>query len=252
MAQWIWIHAIQGGSRKLMFMKRKGIFVLVASLGLVAGCATTAPIPEGPAPPQNLLGSTDELQLITELSIDLANTYGGDQVLVVLGLEDTLLVTKGDTQASCDGTSEQVRPTQDDAATQVQRMQAAGLRVIAMTSRGADCLKPTLQELDSNGFNFQASAWPMAEGSAVDSKTHYENGVFFTSNQAEGPALRSLVESSGQPQPMLIVVADSRQKYLNSVMQSFSTSAIKVHTWRYERENTQIASENAQVASAGN
>jgi len=235
-----------------MYMKIKGIFVLVATLGLVAGCATTAPIPEGPAPPQNLLGSTDELQLITELSIDLANTYGGSQVLVVLGLEDTLLVTKGNTQASCDGNNEQVRPTQDDAASQVQRMQAAGLRVIAMTSRGADCLNSTFQELNSNGFNFQASAWPLPEGSTSGSITHYENGVFFTSNQAEGPALRSLVESSGQQQPLLIVVADSRQKYLNSVMKSFSTSAIKVHTWRYERENTQIASENTQVASAGN
>jgi hypothetical protein len=235
-----------------MFMKKKGIFVLVASLGLVAGCATTAPVPEGPAPPQNLLGSTDELQLITELAIDLAHTYGGDQVLVVLGLEDTLLVTKGDTHASCEGNNEQIRPTQDDAATQVQRMQAAGLRVIVMTSRGAACLKSTLQELDSNGFDFQASAWPMVEGSAAMPKTHYENGVFFTSNQAEGPALRSLVENSGQPQPMLIVVADSRQKYLNSVMQSFSTSAIKVHTWRYKRENSQVVSENAQVASAGN
>lgn len=235
-----------------MLMKRKGIFSFVVSLGLVAGCATTAPAPDGPVPPQNLLGSTDELQLITELSIDLARTYGRDQVLVVLGLENTLLNTQGNTNASCSSSGQKMRttrPAQEDAAMQVQRMQQAGLKVIALTSRGVDCLDQTIFELNSNGFDFQASAWPPASGfpegfsfAGGNSAISYEQGVFFTSSQGEGPALKALVEKSGEPFPALIVVADQRQKYLNSVMKSFSTSSIKVHTWRYTREETQVAS----------
>jgi hypothetical protein len=212
-------------------------------MGLVAGCATTAPAPEGPEPPQNLLGSTDELQLITELSIDLAKTYGGDQVLVVLGLEDTLLDTRGDSNASCEGHRQSIRPKQDDAAKQVQRMQQAGLTVIAMTSRGADCLDVTIRELGSNGFDFEASGFPAGFSFASsDGMLSYNQGVFFTADQGEGPALKQLVESAGQPYPALIVVADNQQQHLNSVMKSFSSSAIKVHTWRYNREEKQVAS----------
>jgi hypothetical protein len=226
-----------------MYMKKKGILSLIASLGLVAGCATTAPVAEGPAPPQNLLGSTDELQLITELSIDLAKTYGGHKVLVVLGLEDTLLDTRGDTNASCAGHRQSIRAKQDDAAMQVQRMQEAGLKVIAMTSRGSECVDVTIRELNSNGFEFQASGYPAGFNYATsDGLLSYKQGVFFTTDQSEGPALKRLVESAGQPYPALIVVADYHQKDLNSVMKSFSTSAIKVHTWRYNREEKQVAS----------
>lgn len=226
-----------------MYMKTKGIFSIVASLGLVAGCATTAPAPEGPAPPQNLLGSTDELQLITELSIDLAKTYGGDQVLVVLGLEDTLLDTRGDSNASCAGNRQSIHPKQDDAPRQVQRMQEAGLKVIAMTSRGSDCLDVTIQELGSNGFDFQTSGYPAGFNfTTSDGLLSYKQGVFFTTDQVEGPALKQLIEGAGEPFPALIVVADNRQSSLNSVMKSFSTSAIKVHTWRYTREEKQVAS----------
>lgn len=226
-----------------MCMNKKGIISIIASLGLVAGCATTAPAPEGPAPPQNLLGSTDELQLITELSIDLARTYGGDRVMVVLGLEDTLLDTRGDSNASCAGIRQSIHPKQDDAARQVQRMQEAGLKVIAMTSRGSDCLDVTVQELESNGFDFQASGYPPGFNFASsDGLLSYDRGVFFTTDRSKGPALKQLVESAGEPYPALIVVADNRQQYLNSVMKSFSTSAIKVHTWRYAREEKQVAS----------
>ena len=226
-----------------MCMNKKGIFSVIASVGLVAGCAATAPAPEGPAPPQNLLGTTDELQLITELSVDLARTYGGDQVLVVLGLEDTLLDTRGDSNASCAGNRQSIQPKQDDAARQVQRMQEAGLKVIAMTSRGADCMDVTMQELDSNGFDFQASGYPADFSyTSRDGLLNYDQGVFFTTDQGEGPALKQLVESAGAPYPALIVVADNQQQRLNSVMKSFSTSKIKVHTWRYNREEKQVAS----------
>ncbi len=49
-----------------------------------------------PPPPQNLLGTTDELQLVAELSLDLAKTYGPEQMLVVLDIDNTLLAMEQD------------------------------------------------------------------------------------------------------------------------------------------------------------
>ena len=40
---------------------------------------------EPPPPAQNLLGATDELQLVVELALDLGKKYGGDRVLVATG-----------------------------------------------------------------------------------------------------------------------------------------------------------------------
>ncbi|MGD2130493.1 MAG: hypothetical protein PVJ17_14420, partial [Lysobacterales bacterium] len=69
------------------------IFFVVAIVAVLSACAAApaqksggsaaAAAPKEPPPPaQNLLGTTDELQLITELSLDLAGKYGGSNVLV--------------------------------------------------------------------------------------------------------------------------------------------------------------------------
>ena len=74
-------------------MKAKSlrIAVLTAAMTTLAGCAATPPAPEPPPPPQNLVGATDELQLVTELALDQARTYGAERILVVLDIDNTLL-----------------------------------------------------------------------------------------------------------------------------------------------------------------
>jgi hypothetical protein len=210
-------------------------FCLVLSVVAFAGCAPVQQS-EGPPPPQNLLGSTDRLQLVAELSIDLANRYGGSQVLVVLEIDNTLLAMEQEAECS----EAVMRPSQADAAKQVRRMQDAGLKVIVLTSRGPACRMQTLRELSRNSFNFQTSAWPPQSGypeaflpEAGGRPVIYQDGVFFAAGQDKGLMLETLLEKSGAPYPVLIVLADNRQDNLNQVMKAFSWSSTKVHAWRY-------------------
>jgi hypothetical protein len=226
-------------------------FSLALSFLIVAACASTPTQQAGQKSPQNLLGSTEELQLVTELSLDLARDYGGDQVLVVLEVDGTLLTMKrgreGDPCAadSANAPAGSMEPSQADAAAQVRRMQNAGMKVIVLTSRGPSCKAKTFAELNSNGFDFSDNAWPPSAGyaepflpSGSNRPVVYENGVLFASGQNKGIVLKAMLDkNSGEP-PMLIVIADPSRENLNAVMKTFSWTGTKVHAWRYTRETT--------------
>ena len=225
-----------------MLNKSLRAFSLAVSLLVFAGCASVqTPDADAPPAPQNLLGSTDELQLVTELSIDLADRYGGDRVLVVLEIDNMLLAVEQDTE--CSGNV--LEPAQLDAAQQVRRMQDAGLKVIVMTSRGPGCRMQTLRELSRNDFSFQASAWPPQGGypepflpeGGIRPVT-YEDGVFLIAGQDKGLMLKALLEKTGDSDPALIVMVDQKQDNLNAVMKEFSWTGTKIHAWRYTREDS--------------
>lgn len=226
---------------------------LILATMLLAGCAEAPKAPPGPPPPQNLLGSTDELQLVIELSLNLAREYGGQNVLVVLEIDGTLLTgIPGQDTDPCarpaETQSSTMHPVQEDASQLVQRIQDAGMKVIVLTSRGPGCRSQTFADLRNNGFDFTAQAWPPVEGypepflpAGGNRPVVYENGVFFTAGQNKGLMLKAMLEKTGGPQPVLIVMADQSRESLNEVMKEFSWSSTKVQTWRYTRGETEAA-----------
>jgi len=226
-----------------MSRKTRIVVSFILMLAVVYGCATTQiqQADSGPPPPQNLIGSTDELQLVSEVAIDLARKYGGEKVLVVLEVDNTLLTT--DQVADC--TVAVMRPAQADSAAQIRRMQDAGLKVIVMSSRGPECRQQTLAELDRNGFSFRASAWPPRDGyretfitDGGDRSVDYSDGIFLAAGQDKGRMLQVLLEKAGIPEPVLIVMADRQQDSLNEVMKAFSHTGTKVQAWRYTRKES--------------
>ncbi len=236
------------GEYKLMSNTYLRTFSLALCLMAFAGCASAPTKPAGPPPPQNLLGATDELQLVTELSLNLASEYGGDHILVVLEIDGTLLtMQQGQDANPCrpttDSATSHMQPAQADAAELVRRIQAAGMNVIVLTSRAPDCRLQTFADLDSNGFDFTATAWPPRAGypepfvpEGGSRPVLYENGVFFAAGQDKGVMLKALLEKTSDPQPILIVMADRSRDSLNAVMKTFSWTGTKVHAWRYTRE----------------
>jgi len=268
-------------------IKSLKVAALSAALALLSACASAPQTAkkEEPPGPANLLGSTDELQLITELALDLSRTYGGEQILVVLDLDNTLLAMEQDLGSDqwyqwqealqednpCNPLlagdrlevqgalyfASAMRPTQPDAEQQVTRMQEAGLNVIVLTARGPGFRLSTFRELRRNGFNFWSSAWPpqrgfdepfMPEGGTRPAL--YEDGVLFTAGQDKGLALKTLLEKSAQPFPKLIVFVDDKQANLNQVLQVFTWSDTRVHAWRYTREDAVVAAFDPDKASA--
>jgi len=232
-----------------LYLKISG---LVLATLLFAGCAETPKAPPGPPPAQNLLGSTDELQLVIELSLNLAREYGGNNVLVVLEIDGTLLTgIPGQDSDPCarpvDTQSSTMHPVQENASQLVQRIQDAGMKVIVLTSRGPGCRSQTFADLRDNGFDFTSQAWPPVEGyrepflpAGGNLPVVYEDGVFFTAGQNKGLMLKALLEKTGGPQPVLIVMADQSRESLNEVMKEFSWSSTKVQTWRYTRGMTEV------------
>jgi len=202
---------------------------------LFAGCAETPKTPPGPPPPQNMLGSTDELQLVTELSLNLASEYSGKNVLVVLEIDGTLLTGMPGQDAnpcarSADTQSSPMHPMQADASQLVQRIQDAGVKVIVLTARGPGCRSHTFADLRNNGFDFTAHAWPPVEGYPEP---------FLPAGGNKGLMLKALLEKTGGHQPVLIVMADRSRESLNEVMKEFSWSSTKVQAWRYTRGETE-------------
>jgi len=263
------------------------VLALSALLGLVAACAPAPAVPEKepPPPPQNLLGATDELQLVTELTLEMAKTFGPEQILVVMDIDNTLLAMEQDLgsdqwyewqktlaeESPCSpliaGDTLEVqgalyfasamRPTQPDAAKQIARLQEAGLKVIVLTSRGPGFRLATFRELRRNGFNFWQNAWPPQRGfpepfipEGGSRQAVYEDGIIFAAGQDKGLTLKTVLEKSGQPFPQLIVMADDKQANLNEVMAAFSWSGIKVHAWRYTREDDAVEAFDPDKAAA--
>jgi hypothetical protein len=271
------------------------IFFVVVIMAVLSACASAPAQKTGgtsakaapktaPPPAQNLLGTTDELQLIAELSLDLANTYGGSNVLVVLDIDNTLLAMEqdlgsdqwynwqkkmsethpcsdlvvGDRIAATGALyyASAMRPTQPNAAEQVRRIQDAGVKVIAVTSRGAGYRLSTFRELRRNGFSFWPSAWPPQRGleqplmpEGFKYPVVYEDGVAFVSGQDKGVALKALLDRSGLTPPALIVAVDDKQENLNALMRAFSWTPTKIQAWRYTREDDVVAAFSPSAAA---
>lgn len=217
--------------------RNRGCIVILSVL--LAGCAPvqTREAAPGPPPAQNVIGATDELQLVTELALDLARQHGADRILVGLEVDNTLLAAGPE---ACEGDWPAGSPAtvQTDAAAQVIRLQDAGLRVIAMSSRAADCYPRTAEQLSLNGFDFRRSAWPPGyfPSGDPDDALVYRDGILMGNGADRGQMVTELLERSGTERPVLIVLADERQDNLNAVMKAFSFSSTKVHAWRYTRD----------------
>lgn len=274
-----------------MDMQALRVLSLAGLTTLLLGCAaspasqTRAAEPPPPPPAQNLLGTTDELQLVTELALDLAETYGGENLLVALDIDNTLLAMEQDLgsdqwfywqQALAENDrcsslyagdrfavqgalfhASAMRPTQPDAADQLRRMQEAGLRVIALTARGPDYRLQTFRELRRNDMSFWPAAWPPQRGypeaftpEGATRPVRYEDGVFFVAGQDKGAMLQELFARSGKPAPVLVLAVDDKQANLNDIMHAFSFKPAKIHAWRYSREDEKVEAFNAVAADA--
>lgn len=141
-----------------------------------------------------------------------------------------------------------MRPTQEDGATQVKTIQAMGVPVISLTSRGMDFQLQTFRELRRNNFSFSYSAigpsggydkpfMPIEDGRL----SLYEDGVFLTAGQHKGQMLYALLEKTGFGMPAVIVMADDKQKNLDAVKETFSALDVPVHAWRYTGEDKNVS-----------
>lgn len=236
-----------------------------------------------PDPIHDLSEETANLADVTADVVDLTERVGPANVLVVFDIDNTLLAMEQGLGAdqwyewqkdlnSNDKCSLQnvgnrfavqgalffasaMRPTQEDAASQVEAIQRSGARVIALTSRGPDYRLQTFRELRRSGFRFAHSAIGPPGGYAdpfipVENGrlSRYEDGVFLTAGQHKGQVLYALLRKTGTEMPRVIVMTDDNNKNLDAVRETFSTIDIPVHAWRYTGEDENVRNFDPELA----
>jgi hypothetical protein len=262
--------------------------ILVCALATGLGACATQPKPVAAIPDkyalQNLRLETDDLAMIADTTLMLASRFGPEQVLVVFDIDNTLLAMEQGLGSDpwyywqkglgeSDPCSPQyvgdrfraqgalfyasaMRPTQPDAAQQVRRIQDAGIRTIAITSRGTEYRLATFRELRRNGISFWPSALPPQRGfpdsyipAGSEFPVRYEDGVFMTAGQHKGEMLTLLLQRTATPAPAVVVIADDKAKYLQQMMETFAGTGTAVHAWRYSHEDANVAAlDKAQAA----
>lgn len=233
---------------------------------------------------QNLDRETSNLADIKTDALTLAQQLGNQNVLMVFDIDNTLLAMEqglgadqwydwqkelsSNDHCSPDNVGDRfaaqgaiyfasaMRPTQTDAETQVEAIQAQGITVIALTSRGQDYRLQTFRELRRNGFDFSFSAIGPAGGYAepfvpVENGrlSRYEDGVFLTAGQHKGKMLKALLVKTGTPMPEVVIMADDKQNNLDAVKQTFGELNVPVHAWRYTGEDENVRNFDTQQAA---
>ncbi len=253
---------------------------LAATLLLLTACVTAPP-----PIPQNLKAETDDLAMVSDWAIQMADDHGTQNVLVVFDIDNTLLAMEqglGSDQwyywqkdlGQQDPCSPQLvadrfqvqgavyyasamRATQPDAGKQVGRIQDKGIQAIAVTSRGSDYRLQTFRELRRQDISFWPTAippqrgWPepfVPEGGSRPAL--YEDGVFLTAGQHKGDMLKALLDKSGVEHPSIIVMVDDKAENLEAVMETFTGTGTWVHAWRYTREDANVAAFDAAEAAS--
>jgi hypothetical protein len=262
---------------------RTGLAVVLPILLLLSACASTASRPS--VDPDSRNAQTDDLAKVADDALQLAGVLGVESVLVVFDIDNTLLAMEQDLGsdqwyywqrdlAAAEPCSDQLvgdrllaqgalyhasamRPTQPDAALQLRRLQQAGLTVIALTSRGPDYRLQTFRELRRNGMSFWPSALPPQAGFAEpfipeggSRLARYEDGVFLTAGQHKGVMLNALLDRTGTPLPAAIVMVDDKSANIDAILETYGGSEAVVRTWRYTREDGNVAAFDAEEAAA--
>ena len=261
-----------------MKVRLSPLFTLSILLMVLAACAT---VPQT----DTWMKESNDLAHVVEDARNLSKNHGTDKVLVVFDIDNTLLAMEqglGSDQwydwqkelqkedpcsdmlvsnrLAVQGAlyfASAMRPTQPDAAEQVQRLQDAGLTVIALTSRGADFRLQTFRELRRNGISFWPSALEPKRGypesfipDGGSRPALYEDGVFLTAGQHKGDMLKALLDKTGTDYPAVVVMVDDKQRNLRAVMETFAGSGVSIHAWRYSGEDAAVAALDHSAASA--
>jgi len=261
-------------------MPSRAMLALTLLLPCLLTACVTSPVPI----PQNLKAETDDLTMVADWAIRMADDHGKEDVLVVFDIDNTLLAMEQglgsdqwyywqkdlDNAEPCSPQlvsnrfavqgavfyASAMRTTQPDAAKQVRRIQDDGIATIAVTSRGTDYRLPTFRELRRNDISFWPTAIPPQRGwpetfvpEAGSRPALYEDGVFLTAGQHKGLMLKALLEKSGGEWPSIIVMADDKAENLAAVMETFTGTGTWIHAWRYTREDENVAAFNAAEAA---
>ncbi|MCF6263400.1 MAG: DUF2608 domain-containing protein [Xanthomonadales bacterium] len=254
--------------------------VFTAAL-LLSACSKQTKTIELPA---NYRVSSSDLKLTLEIVSKLEQQLPSEDILVVFDIDNTLLAMNTqlgsdqwyDWQSAmqkadkCDPRlvrnrlasqgalffSGSMRPTQNDAAAVVKKLQQQGTTVMAATARGWTFVLPTMRELRRNQMDFRATAPGPVNGygefqaaSAVRPLL-YKDGVYMLAGQHKGDMLIELLNKIGGTLPKAIVVIDDKDYNLAAYEETAKRLNLNLYSIYYTGVSDWVASFNPEKVTA--
>ena len=251
----------------------------VFAVVLVSGCASTPP-------PASRVAPAADLSAALEAARDFAAVYDPEDILVIFDLDNTLLTMSGDLgsnqwyewqsemrdQPGCvpERVNEllatqgslyfagSMKPTQDDTAAIIRRLQEEEFRVMVLTSRGLDFRLSTFRELRRNNLDFSRSGIPMDKNSRFDNLTYfgnkgrpvlYEDGVFMVAGQDKGIMLETLLQRSDWIWPDAVVAMDDTADKITALKSNLDDLGIPYRLFRYTGMDETVARFDPEAAA---
>ncbi len=236
--------------------------------------------------------TTDTMKVVFAKIDEKVLTHGKENVLVVFDIDNTILTAQNDlgsdqwyswqekimTQPNCEPqcitkdvsklieaqgllfTIGKMRPTEADLPGMIKNLQASGIYVILLTSRGPDFRNVTDTALTKNGMNFASSTFNASAdvastylpydinnieragltpqdvqvaGLKAARPVTFMNGVYMTAGQNKGAMLKVLLNKYNK-NFKAIVFADDHQRHVDR-MQAIMGNISDVTTYRYSQ-----------------
>lgn len=142
-----------------------------------------------------------------------------------------------------------VRPVEADTPDRVARLQARGLRVMALTARTQDVSSLTARQLESVGYTLAKSAFGRDELVLdADAGEIYREGVLYVGEHAsKGQALLAFLAKVGVT-PARVVFVDDKEKHARSVDATLTAAGIPVVAIRYGAADARVRAFDPAVA----
>lgn len=138
----------------------------------------------------------------------------------------------------------QVRPVETETPALIKRLQARGVRIVALTARASGAAAVTERQLRSIGVDLSKNPLPRP---AVRPKQKQDTSqpwvgaiLFLGENQSKGEALTGVVRSLPQP-PSKVVFVDDKARHTQSVDQAMAKLKIPVVAFRYGASDARVA-----------
>ncbi|MEO0345133.1 MAG: DUF2608 domain-containing protein [Pseudomonadota bacterium] len=237
-------------------MMRIRLSLLTGLAGVIlvtAGCVTPVPAPES-----SIEDDTVSFDRIDAVVSTLNDTYGSDEVLVVLDIDNTILTSsvdlggdfwyqwqrgRLDVQPEPDqkvgclfedaiGLLYELGPmriTEASLPDKIRSWQDSGNTVFALTSRSPKYRAATERELIRAGVDLSRAALSPLGGSVpvyrdiADREWSYMQGVMMTTGMNKGKMLRMLLDRTGRDFSAIVFVDDTR-RHVDHVFESFEGS----------------------------
>lgn len=194
---------------------------------------------------------------IDNTTLEPVGTLGSDQwyyyLIKAFQRDEGLSADAAETKAAAAWTKTlptvKVKPVESITPGFIRDQQKRGIKVMALTARGAEDAEATFAQLKAIGVDYSLNP-PVKKELKTANKGLFSHGVFF---QGEGPSkgetLLAFLKANGL-KPARVVFVDDKLKHATSVEKVLREAGVSVITFRYGAADAKVKFFNAMMEEA--